>query len=152
MLLTMEIDIKNGNREFIDAKKVNKHVQDFLSWLESWLENTETKLNDKYIPLAKEWMKIGKDAILTPCVEEELELLTKDDFVSIIRKHKVVGCDSNIAYKKMNRDGSFQIVVSYLKDGEFLPANQNVNIFINCEGLSKDMKDMFNDRELIVVK
>lgn len=49
----MEINIKNENREFIDAKKVNAHVQDFLAWLQSWLERTGTKLNNDYIPLAK---------------------------------------------------------------------------------------------------
>ena len=122
----MEININNENREFIDAKKVNKHVQDFLAWLQSWLETTGTKLNEEYIPLAKKWV--------------------------IIKAHKVANCDSNVAYKKMNKDGSFQIVITYLKDGDFLPANENVNIFINCDGLSKEMKEMFDDKDLIIVK
>ena len=148
----MEININNENREFINAKEVNKHVQDFLTWLQSWLENAGTKLNNEYIPLAKEWVRIGKNSILTPCVEEECELLTKDDFVAIIKAHKVVGCDSNIAYKKMKKDGSFQVVISYLKDGDFLPAENNVNIFINCDGMSKEMKEMFSDKELIIIK
>lgn len=148
----MEININNENREFIDAKKVNKHVQDFLSCLKSCLEKTETKLNDEYIPLVKKWLEIGRDVILTPYIEEKCEMLTKDDFVSIIRAHKVANCDSNVAYKKMNKDGSFQIVITYLKDGDFLPAKENVNIFINCEGLSKEMKDLFDDKELIIVK
>lgn len=149
----MEVKINNnGNREFIDAKKVNMHVQDFLSWLKSWLEDVGVKVNDEYIPLAKKWYEIGKDAVLTPCIEENCELLTKDDFISIIKAHKVNDCDSNVAYKKMNKDGSFQIVISYLKNGDFLPANENVNIFINCDGLSKEMKEMFNDKELIIIK
>lgn len=148
----MEINIKNENREFIDAKKVNAHVQDFLVWLQSWLERTGTKLNNDYIPLAKKRVEIGKDVILTPCVEEECELLSKDEFIAIIKTHKVPNCDGNIAYKKMNKDGSFQIVITYLKDGEFLPAKDNVNIFVKCEGLSKEMKEMFNNQDLIVVK
>lgn len=148
----MEININNENREFIDSKKVNKHVQDFLSWLQSWLDTAGTKLNDEYIPLAKKWVRISKDAILTPCIEEECEMLTKDDFIAIIKAHKVANCDSNVAYKKMNKDGSFQIVITYLKDGDFLPTNENVNIFINCDGLSKEMKELFDDKELIIVK
>lgn len=52
----------------------------------------------------------------------------------------------------MNKDGSFQIVITYLKDGDFLPTNENVNIFINCDGLSKEMKELFDDKELIIVK
>lgn len=148
----MEININNENREFIDAKKVNKHVQDFLAWLKSCLETTGTKLNDEYIPWVKKWLEFGRDAILTPCIEEECEMLTKDDFVAIIKAHKAANCDSNVAYKKMNEDGSFQIVITYLKDGDFLPADENVNIFINCEGLSKEMKELFDDKELIIVK
>lgn len=148
----MEININNENREFIDAKKVNKHVQDFLAWLKSCLETTGTKLNDEYIPWVKKWLEFGRDAILTPCIEEECEMLTKDDFVAIIKAHKAANCDSNVAYKKMNEDGSFQIVITYLKDGNFLPADENVNIFINCEGLSKEMKELFDDKELIIVK
>ena len=148
----MEININNENREFIDAKKVNKHVQDFLTWLQSWLETTGTKLNNEYIPLAKKWVKIGEDAILTPCIEEECDMLTKDDFVAIIKAHKVASCDSNVVYKKNNKDGSFQIVITYLKDGDFLPANENVNIFINCDRLSKEMKELFDDNDLIIVK
>lgn len=148
----MEININNENREFIDAKKVNKHVQDFLACLKSCLEKTGTKLNDECIPLVKKWLEIGRDVILTPCIEEECEMLTKDDFVAIIKAHKAASCDSNVAYKKMNKDGSFQIVITYLKDGDFLPANENVNVFINCEGLSKEMKELFDDKELIIVK
>lgn len=148
----MEININNENREFIDARKVNKHVQDFLIWLQSWVEKTGTKLNEEYIPLTKKWIEICKDAVRTPCVEEECELLTKDDFISIIKAHKVEGCDSNVAYKKMNKDGSFHIIVTYLKNEDVLPADKNVNVFIHCEGLNKEMKDMFDDKDLIIVK
>ena len=52
----------------------------------------------------------------------------------------------------MKKDGSFQVVISYLKDGDFLPAENNVNIFINCDGMSKEMKEMFGDKELIIIK
>lgn len=148
----MEINFKKENREFIDANKVNKYVQDFLAFLQSLLEKSVTALNEDYIPLVKKWVEIGKDALSTPCVEKDFELLTKDDFISIIKAYKVADCDSNVAYKKMNRDGSFQIVVTFLKEGDFLPADKNVNIFINCEGLSKDVKELFDGNDIIIIK
>lgn len=148
----MEINFEKKNREFIDPDKVNKYVQEFLALLQSWLEHAGEIITREYIPLAEKWVKAGKDVLSTPCIELQRELLTKDEFISIVKENKVVGCDSNVAYKKMNKDGSFQIVVTFLKGEEFLPADRNINIFINCEGLSKDMKELFNENDLIIMK
>lgn len=150
----MEVDVENvsDKREYIDADEINLKVKKLLYTLRGYIEQTSDIINDELIPTAKEWAGLVKDVFTMKCEEIKCEFLTKDEFIKIIKDNKVENCDSNIAYKKMKDDGTFQIIIAYIKNGKILPLDENVNLIIQCEGMSRELKEMFGEKDIIIIK
>lgn len=150
----MEVNINNDSnkREYINSTEVNKKVQEVLLSLQNFVNNASSKIKNEWIPTAKEWINQIGEVITTEYVYENVELLTKDQLIEIIKNNKVNGSDSNIVYKTMKKDGSFHVAITYIKDGEIIQTDENVIVIIECDGISRELKEIFGDQDFLIVK
>ena len=93
----MEVDVENvsNKREYINAVEVNQKMKKLLDTLRGYIEQTSDKINDEWIPTAKEWAGLVKDVFTMKCEDINREFLTKDEFIKIIKDNKTENCDGN---------------------------------------------------------
>ena len=150
----MEVNINNDSnkREYINSTEVNKKVQEVLLSLQNFVNNASSKIKNDWLPTAKEWISQIGEAVVTKYVYENVELLTKDQLIETIKNNIVNGSDSNIVYKTMKKDGSFHIAITYIKDGEIIESEENVIVIIECDGISRELKEIFGNQDFLIVK
>ena len=150
----MEVNINNDSnkREYIDSAEVNRKVKDVLLSLQKIVNNASSRIKNDWLPTAKEWVTQIGEAIVSKYVYENVELLTKDQLIEIIKNNMVNGSDSNIVYKTMKKDGSFHIAITYIKNGEIIQPKENVIVIIECDGISRELKELFGDQDFLIVK
>ena len=150
----MEVNFNtdSNKREYINSTEVNKKVQEILLSLQNFVNNASSKIKNEWIPTAKEWITQIGEVIATKYAYENVELLTKDQLIEIIKNNMVNGSDSNIVYKTMKKDGSFHIAITYIKDGEIIQSEANVIVIIECDGISRELKELFGDQDFLIVK
>lgn len=150
----MEVEVTNqeSKKPFIEGEKVKTFISELLDALKSKIDEGKDIVEKEVIPIVRDWITIATDTIKTPVVFKEVEFLTKDELVAIVKENIVPGSNGNIVYKKMFKDGTISILISYLKDNAFLPVEKNVNVNINAEGISRDVKEMFGNKDIIILK
>lgn len=100
----------------------------------------------------KDWWSDMERSIDTPIVVKEMEFLTLEKLVEIVKENMIPTSDQCLIGKVMNRDGSFNILATYCLGQEILPKNENVNILIVTEGLSRELKDEFMGGDFLILK
>lgn len=112
------------------------------------IEEVKVKIKDEYIPKLK---KFVEDMLKSKNVKyESVDVLTKSDMVSLIRLNKVNGSDEVAAFKQQ-KDGKMFVYLAYCKDGDLLPEETNCYIVIEANTLHDDVKELFNESDLIIL-
>lgn len=78
------------------------------------------------------------------------EFLKKDQLLTIIKENLVPGANQSCVMKSAN-ETHLLIYVAFAKDRNLLPTTENVYICITCEAISRELENMFNKHELIII-
>lgn len=79
------------------------------------------------------------------------EFLKKDQLLTIIKENLVPGANQSCVMKSAN-ETHLLIYVAFAKDRNLLPTTENVYICITCEAISRELENMFNKHELIIIE
>jgi hypothetical protein len=78
------------------------------------------------------------------------EFLKKDQLLTIIKENLVPGANQSCVMKSAN-ETHLLIYVAFAKDRNLLPTTENVYICITCEAISRELENMFNKDNLIII-
>ncbi|MBF4808275.1 MAG: hypothetical protein HXK26_06220 [Lancefieldella rimae] len=78
------------------------------------------------------------------------EFLKKDQLLTIIKENLAPGANQSCIMKSAN-ETHLLIYVAFAKDRNLLPTTENVYICITCEAISRELENMFNKHELIII-
>lgn len=107
------------------------------------------KVAKDYLPQLK---KFVEDLLKSKNIKyESVDVLTKSDMVSLIRLNKVNGSDGVAAYKQ-TKDEKTIIYFAYCKDRELIQENENCYIVIEAQKLNKDVEELFDESDLIILQ
>ena len=81
---------------------------------------------------------------------EEEEILTLARLTETAKKYLVKGSDEVVVLKQQETEGIL-IYLSYAKNRELLPRGENKYIIIKAKELSDDVKELFNESDLIIL-
>ena len=79
------------------------------------------------------------------------EFLKKDQLLTIIKENLVPGANQSCVMKSAN-ETHLLIYVAFAKDRNLLPTTENLYICITCEAISRELENMFNKHELIIIE
>lgn len=82
---------------------------------------------------------------------EESEFLDSSSLISIAKKYIVDDSNEVYVWKKCEND-VFYIHLTYGKDHELIEKSKNVFVLIKAQGLSSDVKQLFKESELVILK
>ena len=78
------------------------------------------------------------------------EFLKKDQLLTIIKENLAPGANQSCVMKSAN-ETHLLIYVAFAKDKNLLPTTENVYICITCEAISRELENMFNKDNLIII-
>lgn len=78
------------------------------------------------------------------------EFLKKDQLLTIIKENLAPGANQSCIMKSAN-ETHLLIYVAFAKERNLLPTTENVYICITCEAISRELENMFNKHELIII-
>jgi hypothetical protein len=112
------------------------------------VEELKVKVKEEYIPQLK---KFVEDLLKSKNVKyEAVDVLTKSDMVSLIRLNKVNGSNGVAAFRQ-SKDEKMFVYLAYCKDRDLLPEETNCYIVIEANTLQDDVKELFNESDLIII-
>ena len=106
------------------------------------------KIENDVIPMVSSFFKNLFSSKNITSVNEEF--LTLPRLVEISKKYIVEYATEAAAYKQM-KDETFFVYLAYCKDGELISQESNHYVIIKSEGLSKEVKDLFANSDLVVL-
>ncbi len=109
------------------------------------------KIKEDLIPFFEKLIEDLKTASNANIDTVNVEMLDKTNLVEIAKKYMVKGCNEVAAFKKV-KDDDFYVYIAYSKDRELLPIETNHYVVIKSDGLSKEVKELFNESDLIILK
>lgn len=150
----MNVEVINTNEskkeQYLDADRINAHVSRFFDVMKSHVESAIRFTRDEITPVVKEWIAFADDIRRTKVVFKEVEFLTKEILTDIAKENKVHNSNACAVYRVKKEDGSFHVLLTYLNGRDVLPAEQNCNVFIQAEGMSKEIKEIFGNKDCII--
>lgn len=134
------------------ADSLAKLKEQFLPTLgknEELIKNLGKKVKEEIVPMASEFFKnlFGTDNIFV----EKTDILTIEKIVEISKKYLVEGSDEVAAYKQL-KDDTFFVYLAYCKDGDLIAEEANKYIIIEADGLAKDVKELFVESDIVVLR
>lgn len=99
----------------------------------------------------KEFFDAAKLAAKLDLSFEEVEMLTVEKIVEISKQHMVANSNEVVAYKPLEKD-TFKVYLAYATDRELLPEEENHYVVIEADGLSKDVKELFSESDVVILK
>ncbi len=148
----MEVKEINNNRkqQYISSSEVNQYVSDLFDFLKEQTNKTHKFVKEEIIPMIKQWIQDIKDMISSNIIIKEFVIMNKNDIVEIGKKYKVEGSTGMAALKEIKND-TFYIHFAFVNDRNLIPKEQNVYITCKSDGLSSDVKELFNKSNLIII-
>lgn len=83
-------------------------------------------------------------------VIEQTEFLKLPDLKSLIQARQPEGCNG-VVCAKYETSNEIHLYVTFAKDGTVLDNSKNLLIIIRTEGISKEIKSLFGDNNLILL-
>lgn len=103
--------------------------------------------------IAEQWEKV-KEAFsgssTLSIVEKQCEFLKLEEVISIAKANMKAGADS-VAIMKQEKDGVIEVWMTYCKEKNMLPENENTYIKIQTDCLARDVKDLFGDNNCVLL-
>lgn len=88
---------------------------------------------------------------LPPIVQEKIETLKMSDLTAVVRAHKPKNATAVAAYFSKTKN-AYQITLTFLKEREILPEEENKLIVISAEFISREIENLFDNRSVIILK
>lgn len=80
------------------------------------------------------------------------EFLNKERFFAIVREKKVKGANEVCVWRKDTGEGDKFVYVAYAKDRELLEEDKNMFVNIKFKFIGQDLEEIFEGKELIILK
>ena len=147
------MDLKQMNLD--ELKKV--FVETVLPKIKEGWETAKEKLFgengilDEIKNNPKEFFDAAKLAAKLDFYFEEVEMLTVEKIVEISKQHMAANSNEVVAYKTLEKD-TFKVYLAYATDRELLPEEENHYVVIEADGLSKDVKELFSESDVVILK
>lgn len=123
---------------------IEKGVQD----VKKKLTELSIKVKDELLP---QWIDMVKRLLNAKNIKSEnVDELTMADLISIAKKNIVAGSDGVAAYLQ-TKDSEVCIYLSYCKGRELLSEENNCYVIIKAKSLAQEVKDIFNESDLIIL-
>lgn len=104
---------------------------------------------------SKQWnefvKKVQEERAEYKLIPVEKEMLRLEDLTELARTYKVENANEVYAWKKDKGDFCF-IYLAYGKDGEPIEKEKNAYVIIKAEALKVEVKNLFKESELVVLK
>ena len=128
-------------------------VEMVLPTIKNAWENAKTKLfgENGSLEKIKEELQQFVDAAKLDVAFEDVELLTMNKIVEVAKQHIVPNSNEVVVFKTMKED-SFFVYIAYAKDRDLLPQEENCYVVIKADGLSKEVKELFAESEVVILK
>ena len=145
------VDPEENKKQALDADYINAYVRKLFEFLNEQFVKAKEYAEQEVLPIAKEWMKAAEDIGNTKVVFKQVEFLTMETLIEIVKENKVQDSNANIVYRRILSDGTISLLITYLKNKELIPADKNINISIEAEGMSKQIKELFGSHDVVVM-
>ena len=135
---------------------LNEILEYIREELKPIIEELKPKAKQITIKVAKDYLpklkKFVEDLLKSKNIKyESVDVLTKSDMVSLFRLNKVNGSDGVAAYKQ-TKDEKTIIYFAYCKDRELIQEDENCYIVIEAQKLNKDVEELFDESDLIILQ
>lgn len=84
-------------------------------------------------------------------IVEKTEFVTLDDIRDIVQAHKPAACDGIVIAKKFTKE-DVMLFLTFVKGRTLLDNSINAYIIIKAEAMSKELKKIFGDNNVIILK
>ncbi|MBR5208912.1 MAG: hypothetical protein IKV67_03555 [Paludibacteraceae bacterium] len=137
----------------IDAFR--ERVEKIVPVIEDTARKTGTEIKDDFINQYGEFLKKVKEDPQQNLKVEETELLDSSFLISVAKKYIVDNSNEVYVWKMCENDVErdvFYVHLAYGKDHELIEKSKNVFVLIKAQELSSDVKQLFKESELVILK
>lgn len=142
----MDVRVESSHKKEI----AHEYIEDFLAKVKEKKDKAVDFVKDEMIPYLKIMAENVKDCFGDHVILEEVDVLDKDLLVSIAKKYMVENANQVAAYKKRREDDTV-IYLTYCRDRESLPKDENRIVIIKAEAVNKETKEIFKDSDLVLL-
>ena len=132
-------------------------LKDIMAWIEQTApemvksgEELLKNVGEKF-PVVGQLIENVKNGFGGCIFGEQVDVLQKSDLVTFAKRYMVYGANEVIAIYRKEDDGAI-VYLSYAKDRELMPEKQNHFVIVKSAELSDDVKAIFNDSEVVVLR
>lgn len=137
----------------IDAsmEKVEKIVEEGTRRLIEYGSKIVEEVYKEYMPLLDDLVKNLSGEIKGIAFGKEVDMLDMPTLVLYAQKYIVPNSNETVAMKVKQADNYF-VYLAYSKDRQLLPVADNKYVIIKAQTLSKEVEDLFENSELVILK
>ncbi|MCR5180059.1 MAG: hypothetical protein K6C30_02425 [Bacteroidaceae bacterium] len=141
------------NEKIVDTtmEQLSTLVEDAVNCVKEYGSKLLSKAQKEFLPLMEDFIKNIKGDIKGTALGKEVETLDLATLVAFAKKYIVPGCNEIVAMKMQETDATI-IYLSYSKDRQLLPADQNRYLIIKAKQLAADISELFNESEIVILK
>lgn len=116
--------------------------------LETKFKKIGVRVKNEILPIA--WNFIKNIFSSRNVFSEDVDILSFEKLVEISKCYIVEGANEVAALKQFNED-TFYIYLAYCKDRNLIDEDKNKYVIIKADGLSKEVKELFSESDLIIL-
>lgn len=119
------------------------------------VENAKKEIKEHFQKSLMEFRKKISVTSVDNVTMYEIDTLTSSEMLKHAKAHIVKGANMVAAYKQEGivKDNNICLIhLAYGKGRELLPDNENHYIIIKANKLDKDVRNLFNESELVILK
>lgn len=121
-------------------KNVTALLDDASGKIEEWTETVKEKTD-----------ALEVSTKLPPIVQEQIEMLRMSDLKAVIRAHMPKNANA-VATNFTKTKTANRLTLTYLKDREILPIEENKLIVVTGEFVSREVESLFNDKSVVILQ
>ena len=129
----------------------NKELEIFFEELADLLDKATDKLNGWTETIKEKTDELEASAKYPALVKEHIELLRMQDLKMAIRAHMPKNANAVAACFNKTKTAN-RITLTYLKDRDILPIEENKLIVVEAEFVSREVENLFSDNSVIILK
>ena len=137
-------------------KKLNlDEIKEMLGEIGPALEESWDEIKEHFQKSLMEFRKKISVTSVDNVTMYEIDTLTSSEMLKHAKAHIVKGANMVAAYKQEGivKDNNICLIhLAYGKGRELLPDNENHYIIIKANKLDKDVRNLFNESELVILK
>ena len=140
---------KMNNKQLVEGC-----IKVFKTLAPIFVEEAKNAASEIMEDAAKQWNSFVEECSKDPqrnVTCQEFELLNSSKLITIAKENKVEGANEVYAWKKQGKQNYF-VYLAYGKDQEMFEQDKNKFLVLKAEGLSRDLENLFEESELVILK